>query len=289
MNKIPVKIIVCIAALSTALAFTTCKSTPEPEGFREPKMSVQSVALSRVSFKGVELLCKLTVNNPNNFGITFPEIPWEFFTGNDQFTEGVFKTDYVVQARSSAVASIYIKVDYLELFKNSVSYVGRKNANYTVLFHPKMTIPDYGNRNWNFERKGEFPILEVPSINFRNIEVKNISLTRLDFELTLEVENPNNLDLTLNNLSYMFLVNNSRWSSGNVRNTPLLPAGRKTIIPISFSLNSLNVVLEITQIITRGTDVSYSFSGDLTYSVDLPGVKDLGNSINVSGMTRLKK
>ena len=293
MKKMNAKIIVCMAALSSVLVFTTCKSTggsstsSEPS-FREPKMGVRSIELSKVSFTGVELLCKLSVENPNSFGIAFPEIPWEFFIGKDQFAEGVYKSNTVVKARSTYLASIPIKVDYNELFKTSVQYVGKKKADYTVLFRPKMTIPDHGSRNWKFEREGDFPILEVPAINFKNIALKEKSLTKLDFQLDIEIENSNNLDLVLDNLSYIFLVNNSRWSSGNVKNKPRLTAGGKAVIPISFSLNSLNVVLEITQIIARSSDISYAFSGDVTYDVNLTGEKDLGNSVNFNGVTRIR-
>jgi len=78
----------------------------------------------------------------------------------------------------------------------------------------------------------------------------------LYFELNLEIENKNIFAMTVNRLSYVLAINNSQWSDGNVQNIKIAADG-KAVVPISFSINSLNMISEITQIITRNTDVSY--------------------------------
>jgi len=289
MNKKPVKVILCIAALSAAFVLTTCKSTGSGPSFREPRAFIRSMELSRISFTGVELMCRVSVENQNRFEIPFPEIAWEFYIANNFFANGNIKSNSRISARSTSTLSIPVKIGYLEMFDAYLSLVGRKNVDYKIICDAKVSLVDYGNRAWHLERNGSFPVLRAPTVAYRNLEVKNISLTRLDFELTIEVENPNNLDLTINNLSYSFVVNNSRWSGGTVSDPPRLAANKKTVVPIYFTINSLAIVRDITLLLAGNTSVPYNFSGNFSFGVDLPGLKDLGSSVNFGGMTRLKR
>ena len=52
-------------AFSAALVFSNCQSLNAI--FKEPVVSLRSVELTGISFTGAELLCKVNVENPNNF------------------------------------------------------------------------------------------------------------------------------------------------------------------------------------------------------------------------------
>ena len=289
MKKIPVKITICIISLFFILALTTCKSTDSAPAFSEPRVFLRSVDLARISFTGVELTCRVSVENLNRFEIPFPEITWDFFVNDFEFTNGVIRNNSRINPRTTTTVSIPVRVGYIEMLDALISSIGKRSFDYKVVFSARMALAEYGNRTWNFERTGNAPILQVPDISFRNIEVKNIGLTRIDFELYLEVENSNYMDLTVNNLNYNFAVNNSRWSSGTVTNPPRLIAEGKTVVPIAFSINSLNIIMDITQILNRNNEVPYSFAGDFSFGVNLPGLKDLGTSVNFGGNTRLRR
>jgi len=92
MKKVSVKIIVCMAVLSAAFVFSNCKSVASVLPFSEPKVYLRSIDFSRISFTGVELLCRVNVENPNSFDIPFPEVTWEFFINTNSFISGVVKT-----------------------------------------------------------------------------------------------------------------------------------------------------------------------------------------------------
>jgi len=294
MRKTPVKIIVCLSVLFTVFVVTACKSTgkasSEPS-FREPKMFLRSVEFSRISFTGVDLLCKVNVENPNNFEIPHPEITWKFFAANEDFpfADGVIKNNSRINPRSTVTINIPVKVGYLELLDSFISLIARKNTNYKFVMDARIALEEQGNRNWHFEREGDLPILRVPAISFRNIELKRMSLTRLDFEVSLVIENGNSLDFLINNFSCDLTVNNSRWTGGRISGTPRLASGGRTVVPVSFTINSLNIVMDLISIINGGMDVPYTLSSNFNFGVDLPGLKELGTSASFSGMTRISR
>jgi LEA14-like dessication related protein len=272
-------------AFSAALVFSNCQSMNSI--FKEPVVSLRSVELTGISFTGAELLCKVNVENPNNFNIIFPEIDWKFFINTNSFISGVLKNNEPIKSRRTTVVDIPVSVNYVDVFNTFASLRGSKSVDYKIALDVKIAFADLINKVWHLEHDGNFPVLQIPAVSFRGIDVKNISLTRLDFELNLEIENKNIFAMTVNRLSYVLAINNSQWSNGNVQNIKIAADG-KAVVPISFSINSLNMISEITQIITRNTDVSYTFTGDLRLGADLPILTDLGTSVNASGTTRLR-
>jgi LEA14-like dessication related protein len=299
MKKIPQKIIGCIAAFSAALVLSTCQSLEA--AFREPVLSLQSVQLAKISFTGAELLCKVNVENPNRIDIPLPEIGWEFFIGANSFVKGTIKSNGSIKSRKTTVVNLPVSVNYIEMFDSVASLVGSKAVDYKVALDARIPrVPYLERKVWHFERQGNFPVLRAPIVNFRGIELKNnlnlnnpsslLSLTKLDFELGLEIENNNSVPMAVNKLSYNFAVNNSQWSNGGVQNLPRLAAGEKAVIPIPFSLSSLNMINDIIRIITNNSDVAYAFTGDFGLGIaDLPVLSDLGTSVNFGGNTKVKR
>jgi len=286
MKKITIKTIWCILAFSISLAFTNCQSLSSL--IKVPTFSLHSVELASINFKEATLLCKVNVQNPNRFDIPFPEIGWELFVNTNSFIKGVIKNNGSIKSNNTTVVEIPLSVVYTELFSSFASLIENKNINYKVTLDAKFSLADIANKVFHLEHDGNIPIPQVPSVSFKSIDVKNVSPTRLDFEVSLEIDNKNSFAMNVNNLSYNFVINNSQWSNGGVQNTRLNADG-KTVIPIAFSLNSIAMVTQIAQIITRGTDVSYTFTGDLSLGADLPGLKDLGTSYNIKGTTKLRR
>jgi len=294
------KITWCVLAFSAVLAFTNCQSLDM--FFREPTVSLRSVQLAGISFTGAQLLCKVNVENPNGFDIPFPEVGWEFYINTHSFSSGVLKNNEPIRSRRTTPVEILVNVEYVEIFSAITSLIGSKSFDYKIALDTKFSFAELLstqiisteilNRVWHFEHEGTIPILQIPAVTFRGIEVKNTNLigliSSLDFELTLEIENKNIFAMMLNNLSYNFAVNNSQWSNGSVRNINIAADG-KAVVPISFSLNSLSMVAEIIRIITGNTDVSYRFTGDMRLGVDLPIISDLARNIELSGTTRLRR
>jgi LEA14-like dessication related protein len=119
--------------------------------------------------------------------------------------------------------------------------------------------------------------------------VKNISLTKLDFEVNWEVENNNNFSLDVKDFTYNLAVNSSQWAAGKIAGAPVIAANKKTAIPLTISLNSLSMVRDITAIIARGTEVAYACNGNISMGGGMPGLSDFNQPFNFNGAAKLRK
>jgi LEA14-like dessication related protein len=283
--------------LLAMLGLTTCETLKA--AFQEPAVSFNSARLTKITFTGTDLLCKVEVKNPNAFYIPFPEIDWEFFINDNFFVRGTIKNDQQrINARSTTLVDVPVSFEYLSVFNTFVSLKDSDQADYKIALSLKFPIPVIGDKTWDFEHKGIFPILKLPAISFKGITAKNFNplnlLSRIDFEAVWEVENPNIFGMNVKDLSFNLDINGSRWANGSVPNAPQIAAKGKTEIPLAFSINSLSTIASITSIITGGGNVSYNCGGNLSLGMILQGfnvaeVPDFNMPVNFSGTTRVAR
>lgn len=275
------------AALLAAMVFISCQSLSSV--FREPLLSLNSVDLADISFIGAKVLCKVNVENPNAFDIPFPEIDWELHINANSFINGKIKADQSIKARRTTVVEVPVGFNYLEVFNTFNSLKGSSQADYKIVLAAQFALPLLGDKVWNFEHTGILPLLQVPAISFAGISVKSLGLTSLDFDVVWEIENNNSFAMSVNDFSYDLRVNNTQWAGGRVSGAPQIEANRITRIPLTISINSLSMISEITEIIARGTDVSYICSGNMNLGAALPGLDDFSRPFNFAGTTRLRR
>jgi len=277
-----------IALLFASLVvLTTCQSLSSV--FQDPILTLHSVELTKINFTGVDILCRVNVENRSPIDIPFPDIDWELFINANSFISGNINAGSSIRARQSTIVNVPVKLDFLEIFNTFVSLKGNKRANYKVALGAKFNLPIIRDRVWRFEHEGDFPLLKLPSISFNGIHLKNISLTRVDFQLVWEIENNNDFAMNLNDLSFNLTVNNAQWASGKVPGAPQISPEKKTLVPLDFSISTLSMVAEISDIIARGTDITYACGGNLNLGAALPGLDDYNAPFNFSGTTKLSR
>jgi LEA14-like dessication related protein len=229
------------------------------------------------------------VENRGSLDIPFPDIDWELFINANSFIRGNNKFDGSIKARATNIMEVPFSLSYVDFFRTFQSLRGSSNADYKVTLGTNFNLPVIGDKRWQFEHEGEMPVIQVPSISFSGITLKNLSLSRVDFEIAWDIENNNSFAMNVKELSYNFMVNNSQWSTGRIPGSPQIPANRRTVVPMEFSISSLSVVREITEIVTRGTNITYACSGNLNLGTALPGLGDYQTPFNFSGTTRLSR
>jgi LEA14-like dessication related protein len=285
---------VCAAAgvLAAVLVLSGCAllGSMAQESTREPALSIDSVEITGINFTGLDLLCRVKVENPNGFDIPFPEVGWEFFVNANSFVKGIIENGEPIKSRGSTIVNVPVTVTYAGLYETFQTLKNSDDADYRIAAGLKFQLPVLGERVLHLEHSGKLPMLKTPSLAFKGISIKGISLTKIDFQLDWEVENNNNFAMTLKDLSYNFKVNNAEWTVGRVPNAPVLPPKAKTLVPVVISLNGGSVATTILGIITRGSDVTYDCGGNISISGDLPGLPlpDFNLPFNYSGTTRLK-
>ncbi|MDR1211650.1 MAG: LEA type 2 family protein [Spirochaetaceae bacterium] len=255
---------------------------------QEPRLSLNDLAISGISFEGVALLAKVNVENPNAFSIPFPRVDWNFFVNEHSFLAGTIKENLNIAGRAISVMDIPFTVSYKELAAVAGSLMDHDEAACLLRLSAVFPVPFLEDRPFTREAGINIPLLKLPSVSFKGFSLKNISLSRIEAELIWEIENKNAFALGIERFDYSFAVNNNSWAEGSAAGRPRITARGRTSIPLTISLNSLSMIQGIMGMVNQGTPASYSCDGNITLAPDLPGLGAFSLPFAFQGSSRLK-
>lgn len=254
-----------------------------------PRFSMPSMRIDGIDFTRVQLLFSVNVENPNVFSLPSPQIAYDFLINRNSFMQGIHVSPVPLAAVAVTPLVIGLTVEYADLFR-LVANLGNLNEVPSLFsMTSDFGVPALAGQNVFQEIAGSLPVLRMPSISFRGITLRNLTLTRADFELAWEIENNNIFAMNVRELSYNLVVNNSQWSSGRAPGISRVAANRTTVVPLEFSINNLAVVREIASIVAGGGNISFTCNGNFSFGADLPGLADFQIPFNFSGSTSLSR
>ncbi|MDR3146944.1 MAG: LEA type 2 family protein [Treponema sp.] len=250
---------------------------------RDPAFEVTSL-----DFNGMDLHFSLNVDNPNPFPIPFPDLSYTCEVRNNVYITGMAEHPEVLAAGSRNPVDITLRIVYADLYRSFSTLKSINEAACLLSLSTRVVLPGFGERRLSLDIPGTLPLLKTPDISFRGISVKNVSLSKIDFEFGWNLDNQNAYSFEAGDLEYEFLVNGAVWIEDRSGGTTKIGAGQKTVIVVAVTISSPSLVKELTDIITRGKDVDYQLSGSLTLSSGPVGFSGVSMPFDLSGRTRLR-
>jgi len=245
--------------LLTALSFTTCQSLMA--ALQEPLISLHSVEIANVNINGVQLLCKVQVENPNAFDIPFPETAWELFINTNSFVSGVVKNNQRIKGRQKTLVDVPVNLEYLGIFNSFKSLKGSQKTDYKVALGVKFPIPVIGDKVWNFEHSGELPLPQLPKISAPSMKIDSRDSSKVELLVTVNVTNPNVFPLPSLSIKYDYQLNRNSFIKGETVSEAL---AANAVTPVTFKLS------------VSYTDLFRSFASLLTS-------REVASSISLTG------
>ena len=219
---------VILLVLSVFFLFSACKTLPK---MQEPVISLDSVELAGIDYTGVRLLCKVQIDNPNDFEIPFPQISWEAFIGKDSFKSGQTSGNLNIEAQKTVIAEIPVSLEFLDIFTSFPLLKGAIRTDYRLDLALKFNIPELEKRVWNLHAEGEFPMLKAHVIGASIMRVEKIDPGAVEWYVSVNLENPNDFELPPPRHSFIYEINYTPFIRRTVTNRqPIPPSSEEPVI-----------------------------------------------------------
>ncbi len=101
---------------------------------------------------------------------------------------------------------------------------------------------------------------------FLNVYPVRVGLTSMDLKLSIQVDNPNPIDVVLDRLGFDLFVNGSMVSSGEIAQPITIPAGGRTVLEPTVKISYIRAGISIVKAIKRN-QADYEIRGRATYLV----------------------
>jgi LEA14-like dessication related protein len=228
------------------------------------------------------------VDNPNVFPIPFPRVNWDYSVNKTSFIKNSLAGTGTLPAKASTPVDIRVSVSYLQLFAAIRSLTNSSEVPSLMNVNADFLIPALENSAAALDIPGVLPLLKKPELRLAGISPRNISLQRADFLICWVVENKHDFAMNIDLFNYDITVNGIQWARGSIADPPGLGPNKTTTVPVLITLNSLDMIRELTTIMSRRGDVSYLCGGDIKLSGGLPGLGVIDMPFNFSGSTKLR-
>jgi LEA14-like dessication related protein len=253
-----------------------------------PKLLSGSVRIAKMDYSGLTLACAANIENPNTFPIPLPKMDWDYSVSGKSVLKSSNTKAGQIAAGSAGAANFEISVAYADIFNVIDSLKNATEAKSSLLMGADFSLPDaFGEVKDTLNIPGTIPIPQMPAIAFQGITKKSLGRI-MEFDLAWEVDNKNTFAFDMDNFAYDFMVNNSQWAKGQINNPPKVKASGKTLIPLTVSVSSTQIVAELVDIINRGSSVNYVCSGSASLISDLPGLSIPDYLLDLQGSTRIR-
>ena len=253
--------------------------------FQMPVIRYGTLRNGRTDFSGVEQELEFTVENPNVFPIPFPEISWDYTVNGITLLYSSFRSGGEINAHSQGSGIISLKV----LYSDITALLGTLNtASVQSLLKLDSLIPAPIEIPVNAQEiTGVIPVLRMPELSFREINIINLGMLRFEFLVTWEIENRNDFSFEIEQFDYSVIVNNNQWAQGIVPNPPRIEPNSKTVIQVDVTITTLTLITDIMNIMNRGTGVNYRTEGNISIKSDLLDLNQFELPFDLAGITRL--
>ncbi|MCL2252637.1 MAG: LEA type 2 family protein [Treponema sp.] len=238
------KLLITAVAIIAVFSLTTCETLMR--ALQEPVVSLHSVDIGNITLNGVQLLCKVNVQNPNPFEIPFPETDWNLFINTNSFVSGTVRNNNRLRANETTIVEVPVNLNYLELINSFASLLGSRQVAYKVALDLKFTLPVLGTKVWNFEHEGSLPIPQPPTVSRPTVRMENANTTRALLSVTVNVQNPNPFPIPTPRITYDYQLNRTSFIRGELENTAPLAASATTPVTFQLTVNYADLLRSFT-------------------------------------------
>ena len=279
-----------IAALIFIIAqLLGCAALQQIANIQEPKLDVQNVRFTGMSFDAIDLAFDIKIKNPNPLSATLAGFDYDFQIDNSSFLKGQQNKQLTIQAMGESSIEIPISLNFKELYSTFQALKSQDSSAYKLLCGLSFNLPVLGPTRIPISKSGNLPNIKLPDVKIGSLKLNKINFSGADLLLNLKVKNPNAFSLLMNKLNYDFAVNGKTWVKGLTQNQMQVTQKGESTIAIPISLNFMDMGTALYQMITGNQQLNYQLKGALDLNTSLPLLQQVSLPLDRVGTINIMK
>lgn len=252
------------------LLFLGCAALQQIANIQEPKLDVQNVRFTGMSFDAIDLAFDINIQNPNALSASLAGFDFDFQINDASFLKGQQNQQLTIQAMGESMLEIPITLNFKELYNTFQALKNQDSSAYKLMCGLSFNLPVLGPTRIPVSKTGTLPNLKLPEVSIGSLKLNKISLSGADLDLKLKVKNANTFGFLLNKLNYDFAVNGKTWVKGLSQNQMQVKEKGESTVSIPISLNFLEMGTTIYQMINGNQKLNYQLKGNVDLNSSLP-------------------
>lgn len=271
----------------SVIFFQGCASLQQLASVEKPSVSLDNYRISSLSLKEAEVTFDIKIDNPNPIALNLESYSYQFNIEDNSFLKGSQKSDTQIGANADQIIQLPVRFTYQELFESVKAVVNKDEIAYTFGADLNLDLPLLGLINIPVEQTGTLPVIKLPSLSVKGLDVKKLSFSSADLELDVAFNNPNAFGINLEDVDYNLEINGLTSISGALKQAFQIEKGSTETVKIPISINLLQLGMSAYQAISNKEDFEYTISGSALVDTDLPVFKSSAFNFDKSGLVNI--
>lgn len=267
MNKyfLPVILMLLLAVL------TSCSTLRDAANIQEPDVQFSNMSIQTINFDGVTLLFDFDITNPNRLDVSAESYNYEFFINGRSFISGTQDERLEVGKESTSTVQVPVSMTFSNLYESFRSVLQQDSISYRMDTAVSFSLPVIGSRTVPVQAEGNLPIPKVPQIQFGDFEMKRLSFSGADVDISFRVSNPNPFGITLDGADYALRVNGNEWLNTSLAESIRIEGAESREITIPLELSASQMGSALVEMMRGRKEFDYRLTGQARVSADIEG------------------
>lgn len=260
---------VFLMLLLTVLA--SCATLRDAANIQEPDVRFSNMSIQTINFDGVTLLFDFDVTNPNRLDVSAESYNYEFFINGRSFISGTQEERLEIGGESTSIVQVPVSMTFSNLYESFRSVLQQDSISYRMDTAVSFSLPAIGSRTVPVQAEGILPIPKVPRIQFGDFEMKRLSFTGADIDISFRIDNPNPFSITLSGADYTLRVNGNEWLDTSLGESISVMGADTREITLPLELSASQMGSALVEMMRGKKTFDYQLTGQARVSADMEG------------------
>lgn len=212
----------------------------------KPTIQFKELRLREIDFNAADVDFAFNIRNPNPIKVKFSSLTYDLDLAGSKLFNGKDANGLTIGAEKTTELVLPVTVRWTDLIETAGAIRGKDEVPFVLSGTFGFNTP-LGEVRIPFEREGQFPILQKPSIAFDSLKVADFNLLQqtAKLELDLDVSHEQGSSLSFADFDYTLSLDGDRVATGRVPSFATVGAGqsKKVTLPINVNLTSLGAAV----------------------------------------------
>ena len=253
------------------ILLTSCAALRDAANVQEPDVRFSSMSIQTIDFDGVTLLFDFDITNPNRLDVSAESYNYEFFINGQSFINGTQEERLEIGSQSTSTVQVPVSMTFSNLYESFRSVLQQDSISYRMDTAVSFSLPVIGTRTVPVQAEGDLPIPKVPRIRFGDFEMKRLSFSGAEVDISFTVDNPNPFGITLAGADYTLQVNGNEWLDTSLREAIRVSGSETREITIPLELSASQMGPALVEMMRGVKEFEYELKGQARISADIEG------------------
>lgn len=238
-----------------------------------PTASIEKVELKKLSLSTADLEMIIDVTNPNKFSVPIAGFEYKLIIADEVIISGVSDKKQNLPKNGSSKISVPLSVEFAKVFASAVELAKSAEIEYRIEAKVSFDMPVIAPIK--ISHKGKIVVPKLPKLEIVSFKLKNLTLTGVELDIKIRIENLNTFALVFEKLGYMIKVADQVWVKSSLDNQKsIAPKGSDTISLVS-KMSFLDIGTSFYKKIGSKEALKASFDGEFEMRPDHPLLEKL--------------